>query len=142
MNFFRKTFSNSRYNINQRNSTSSSKLYQNNMKLRKTSGSYSLLFTGISRACEKPQQNTLTRHSSFAPLCQIDEWMVKRSSFSIFRHKKFRCIMIYLCTPKWGARFHLIGIYVKWRGFLICYQIVLTSTFNFQHTLTKLENSP
>ena len=43
INFFRKTFLNSRYNINQRTSTSSSKLYQNNMKLRKTSGSHPIL---------------------------------------------------------------------------------------------------
>ena len=43
INFFRKTFLNSRYNINQRTSTSSSKLYQNNMKLRKKSGSHPIL---------------------------------------------------------------------------------------------------
>ena len=43
INFFRKRFLNSRYNINQRPSTSSSKLYQNNMKLRKTSGSHTIL---------------------------------------------------------------------------------------------------
>ena len=43
IHFFRKTFLNSRYNINQRNSTSSSKLYQNNMKLRKKSGSHPIL---------------------------------------------------------------------------------------------------
>ena len=39
INFFRKTFLNSRYNINQRNST----LYQNKMKLRKKSGSHPIL---------------------------------------------------------------------------------------------------
>ena len=48
----------------------------------------------------------LTRHSPFASLCQIDEWMVKRSPFSIFSAQK---ILMY----------HGISTYTKMRDLIL-----------------------